>query len=78
MSKESQLIFLQLRAIEGADNTGNILPIEPPPPSLCSVSCDPVSFCSWDGSVSVRREDLSGTMHGIVFVFVFLSGGASK
>lgn len=53
MSKESQLIFLHLRAIGGADNTGNILPIDPPRPSLCSGAHDlivaPVSFCSCGG-----------------------------
>lgn len=40
MSEESQLLFLHLRAIEGADNTGNVLPTKPPPPSLCSGFCD--------------------------------------
>lgn len=40
MLKESQLLFLHFRAIEGADNTGNVLPTKPSPPSLCSGFCD--------------------------------------
>lgn len=39
--KESQIVFLHLRATEGPDNAGNALPVEASPPSLLSASCDP-------------------------------------
>jgi len=67
MSKESQIIFLHLRAVEGPDNAGNTLPFEPPPPSLWSASCDPTVATqpSQEGSVSVRRDGLSSTCTGL-------------